>query len=388
MDRLTLFLMLTYTSNLLLLGVLGRRFIKGRPDITEVEPERWPAVTVIVPATGQDDGQDECLAALVNQDYPDYRLIFVTQDQADLATRIIEPGIKDQPRARLVHAGPTASSCQKNHNLLAGLKALDESTEVIVFCDMTRKAPREWLKNLVRPVANNQSQAASGYYFTYVRSSGVATWGRALTALVLHLLQAMPWFTQTWGGNTAIRRRTFEDLDVAGYWSRQIVDDVSLAALLLRAGIKVIYAPQADLTASLENCRLSDWIAWLVRQWIYLKFYFPITWLAAGLYVYLLAVVMSLSLIWTLAAPWGWVDPVFGWMALAFLASGGLLACLSLRPIHPRPPSWAKWLLAGLVTVYVGAWCHFLTVLTCKVHWRGITYQADWKGRVKEIIRN
>ena len=60
-----------------------------RSELAKPLPEWAPFATVICPCRGIDPGMEENFARLLGQDYPDYELIFVVDDEADPAIDLI-----------------------------------------------------------------------------------------------------------------------------------------------------------------------------------------------------------------------------------------------------------------------------------------------------------
>ena len=347
-------------------------------------PKRWPRLALIVPVAGAPPGLARRLEALVHQDYPDYQVIFATRDLEDPATRVISKLIWGKSRARLVVAGPARTCGQKNQNLLAGVRLAGEAPEILAFCDSNQEAPPDFLRKLAAPVARGEGVVTSGYHQAIPGDRGLATWGRAVSVLTLYLTKAVPWLNQPWGGATAILRETFESLGVARLWAETVVDDVSLAAKLVQARIPVCLSRGADLATPVTGETLASWESWLFRQWIYLKYYLPASWMAAGLLMYLLAGFILASLLELFLIPWGLGTPGMIIPSLAFLAAIIALA-LALRRLHPCPSPWPLWLAAFLASVGMASWVHLKTCLTQKITWRGKVYQVDWRGRVASI---
>jgi ceramide glucosyltransferase len=374
-------LMLLLFAGLLLAG--GRGLARGESGLSPDNPASWPGVALLVPVAGAAPDLAANLISLLSQDYPDYQVIFITKDLDDPATPVIAALIPEYPRSRLILSGPAVSCGQKNHNLLAGLKAAGETPEVLVFCDSTRLAAANWLKELVAPIVQGQVQVVSGYHHVRPQDQGLATWGRAITVLILYLTKPMPRLNQPWGGATAIKRQVFEDLQVARVWAHNVVDDVSLAALLQEKGLQVGLAPGASLQTSLRGETPANWCDWLTRQWLYLKFCLPGTWLALGFLFYLLAALMVWSVLLLLAAP-----PCFllgtPWPGVVFLAALTGLA-VALRTLHPQRAGLHIWLPAFFAAMGMAVWCHLRTWPCLEIHWRGISYRVGWKGRVVEI---
>ena len=374
----------------LVLMVIGGLLIAGGRGLARMEsglpldnPDPWPGVALLVPVAGAAPDLAANLISLLSQDYPDYQVIFITKEMADPATPVIAALIPEYPRSRLILSGPARSCGQKNHNLLAGLKALGEGAEILVFCDSTRLAPANWLKSMVLPLVRGEVPVVSGYHHVFPQDQGLATWGRAITVLILYLTKPIPRLNQPWGGATAIKRQVFEDLQVAGLWSRNVVDDVSLAALLQEKGLKVGLAAGASLHTPLQGETLASWSDWLTRQWLYLKFCLPGSWLAVGFSFYLLAALVLLSGVRLLAAALGFsLGPA--WPGAVFLAGLTGLAA-ALKTIHPQPVRLRTWLPAFYGAMGMAVWCHLRTWRTREIHWRGISYRVGWQGRVVGI---
>jgi uncharacterized membrane protein YhaH (DUF805 family) len=164
-----------------------------------------------------------------------------------------------------------------------------------------------------------------------------------------------------------------------------VVDDVSLAARLILARIPVCLSRGVDLPTKVFGETLASWGSWLFRQWIYLKYYLPGSWLAAGALMYLLSAFTLMSAAQLLLAPWGWGTPLSILTSLAFLGALFALA-LAMRRLHPSPSSWPLWLAAFLASLLMASWVHLKTCLTQKISWRGRAYRVDWRGRVSSVI--
>ena len=340
----------------------------------------------MVPATGSDPGMRECLTSLLDQNYPYFEIVIATQGHQDPATSLAEKLLQDRPHAQLV-VGASAHACsQKNHNLLTGLEHLNGRPEVLVFADATRSARPDWLTELVRPIALGQAKVSTGYHHIIPGDFRISTLGRVVTVLGLHLLQAFKPLTQTWGGNTAIARDTFNTLNVPNLWSQSVVDDVSLAALLRQNKIRVQYVPGAVLTTILSGLTWVDWDSWLARQWIYLKFYFPISYLAGGVFSYLASLTTLVALYSLFASAVGFASPFSPWFAGGILAYLFMLI-LMIRRVHPKPGPLLSFTVAALTAVFMASWCHLKTLTSNKVLWRGICYTVNRRGAILSIQR-
>jgi hypothetical protein len=330
-----------------------------------------------------------CLVSVLVQDYPSHEVVFVTRKHDEEAVPLIrgliqEGGARGCCPCRHVVSGDATACGQKNHNLLAGIATVSDKQSVLAFFDASHVAPSQWLKSLIGPIARNVAAVTTGYHHVLPGDCGVATLGRAVTVLVLHRLQEITLLTQPWGGNTAIKRSVFDELEVGELWATNVVDDVSLAARLKRAKIKVNPVPGADIFTPLASESFTGWSDWLTRQWLYLKFCFPGSWMLGGLMVHLLAALLLAASVRCLAALTGFASWSGTLPAVSFL----LLLCAvgeTLRIHHPNPGPRLRWLAAFVATVFMGCYCHMRCWFAREIHWRRISYRVHWGGRVEEI---
>ena len=362
------------------IGLAGMLFLGGRRmRPAKAPPAAVAPVSLIVPLSGGSPAVEAGLRSLLAQDHPDYELVLVTESETDDAVPWIRALVDAEAargcRRRLhVTAGPAVSCAQKNRNLLAGVGASDPGRPLLAFCDAGRVAAPDWLRQLTGPLAAGAGTVATGYHDIRASASTVASAGRALTVLVLGLLQHVPGLAQPWGGAMAMPRSLFAELDLAGYWAAQVVDDVALARRLREHGLRVLPVPAAQLCTPLESAAWSDWAGWLSRQLFFLRVYFPVAWCVGGIWGYSLALLLA-------AAAWRAV--VTG--SIAVLAALGLFTLLvvALRRFHPAPDPAGRWALAGWAAVFVGCGCHAWTGLVRRIGWRGITYGVARDGSVR-----
>ncbi len=171
---------------------------------------------------------------------------------------------------------------------------------------------------------------------------------------------------------------------MAQVWAENVVDDVSLAARLVRAGLPVVLATGACLDTPIEDETLAGWRDWLTRQWLYLKFCMPVTWLAAGMLVHVHLALVLLAVACLLLAPLGLTSGSLALAAALFLA--GLTGLgLALRSCHPQPGPLGKWLPAYFAAMGMASWCHVKTLFTMEMRWRGIVYRVGWRGKVASV---
>ncbi|HCR12505.1 MAG TPA: glycosyltransferase [Solidesulfovibrio sp.] len=366
------------------LYLLGRRHVRGGAG-PEPMPEARPRLGVIVPVTGDHPGMREAVASLLDQDYPDFVAVFVTATEDDPAAALVRGVAGDDPRVLRVTAGPAARCGQKNHNILAGMRAAS-TAEVFVYCDSSHVADRHFLTNLAAPVIRGDAPMTSGFHKIVPGDAATGTIGMAVTCMALHLLQPIRAITQPWGGAMAISRQAFERFGLRELWGSNIVDDFSMGPHLHRFGVAAWPVAAACLETPMAGMTLARWDDWLTRQLLYLKFCIPPGWLVSIVAVFLLSapplLALAVLVAWAFCAAGGAVAVA----ALAYLAAFcGLGLCY--RGLCPRKVGVFAWLRGYAATFAMLAWCFGRTFATNTMSWRGIAYKVGWGGVVREVLR-
>ncbi len=348
-------------------------------------PKEAPKVAIIVPVAGNTPHMKLSLQSLLNQDYPDYEIFFVTRDFEEPATFLVKEVSKGNEKTQHIVAGQTNKCAQKNQNLIAGITAVSPSVEILVFCDSTHLAPPNLISNLVKDIINGEMDMTSGYHRIIPGDSRPATLGMVWTVLSFQLLQGNPFFSQPWGGAMAITREAFEAHRVHQLWARSVVDDVSLGAFMRKTRIKFKTIPGVCLSTPLTNQTFSEWSRWMTRQILYLKFCLPWTWAVATLIMFLLAIPVILSLILVSGGLLGIFDgnlAIFGVGFLTLFTVIGLLA----RKLMAMPGPLILSMGAFYLFPFIASWCFLKTWFTRTITWKGISYRVDFGGEVLDII--
>jgi ceramide glucosyltransferase len=258
------------------LSFVRRETSRSLPDFT-------PFLSVITPCRGLDQGLRENLRALFTQNYPAYEIIFVTDSADDPSLAVIEETRRtfsdhDSPMTRICVAGKAQASGQKVHNLCAAVAEIDKDSQFLIFVDTDARPHNRWLRALVAPLADEGAGGAATGYRWFVPSRGLASQLRAVwNASIASALGARTDRNFCWGGSTAIRRSTFESLDILKEWRGALSDDFALTRALQRAMLPVHFVPGC-LTASFEDCTFKELLEFTTRQMKITRVYAPHLW--------------------------------------------------------------------------------------------------------------
>jgi len=347
-----------------------------------------PKVGVIIPVAGWRSGMDMALRSLLEQDYPRYEVVFVTAEADDPAVPRIRALMEEFSRARLVTAGRASRCGQKNHNILCGIAALGKDADVYAFCDSTHTAPCDFLRALVRPVAAGEAAFSTGYHAVDALDDQAVTLGYQITVILMRLLQAVSVFTQPWGGAMSISRPAFERYGIGELWATNVVDDCSLAGLLMARRGHMRLCPAALLRTPVAAHPREQWVAWFDRQILFLKFCTPVMWRLAGLGLLLLFVPTLCSL--TLLVFWLLLGGVSVWSALAAVAHLVFLSylALALRDFSARRAPAPAWLCAFALNYWLLGWAYARSIACRHLHWHDTDYHVGAGGRVISLDKH
>ena len=224
-------------------------------------PDFQPFVSVIAPCRGLEPGLADNLRPLLEQDYLRYEVLFVFDDADDPAAKLVSHGY-----GRTIIAGAATDSGQKVHNLRVATAQVDPESEVLVFVDTDARPAKDWLRKLVAPLADETLGASSGYRWFIPEKGGIASRLRGVwNASIASALGADTTKNFCWGGSTAIRRSTFEKLNVSDRWRGTVSDDFTITHVLKEAKLPIHFTPNC-LVASIGDCDFHELIEFTTRQ--------------------------------------------------------------------------------------------------------------------------
>jgi cellulose synthase/poly-beta-1,6-N-acetylglucosamine synthase-like glycosyltransferase len=369
-----------------------------RQEVARSLPDFAPFASVIAPCRGLEEGLRENLAALFQQDYPTYEIIFVTDRVDDPSLNVIgeimaagEGG--HHVTASVVIAGPASDSGQKVHNLRAAVSQIDKRSQVIVFVDTDARPNSRWLASLVAPLHDEKIGAATGYRWFVPVKGGLATHLRSVwNASIASALGARRDKNFCWGGSTAIRRSTFEKLEVAKRWRGSVSDDFTMTRVLQDAGRPIHFVP-ACLVASVDQCTTRELFEFTNRQLKITRVYAPHLWkpLLIGSFLFCAVFFGGLGLAITRAIL-GLNYAAALAMLVVIYALGAAKAYVRLRAVaialaDYKQEIW-KSLPAHLLLWPVSSLLYLCNAVTAafsqRIKWRGITY--DLKSPTEAVI--
>jgi glycosyl transferase family 2 len=244
-----------------------------------------PRAVVLVAIKGADDTTAQFLDRVSRQEYPDYRVVVAMESRADSALRLVEAtqrAAANRLEVDIVFAGYATQRTQKVHNLLAALGALRDGDQIVVFTDADTLLPSDWLRHLVRPVANGEVSASTGYRWPLPMDRQLPTLiGAAADLSVTTSARSRHW-NMCWGGSTAVTREALDAINLKAVWDRAASDDVTLTQAL-RAKKFTINSPLRTLVPSPVAHTWTGLFGFARRQHLMLRTYASRHWLFGGI---------------------------------------------------------------------------------------------------------
>ncbi len=358
-----------------------------------------PSAAVIIPVKGVNPGLETNLARYLEQDYPNYQLVFVVASERDPAHDWLRARLQRHEDSRsgacvaLRVAGYSDERGEKVNNLLAGLSAVAAGTEVLVFADADARPSSDWLRGLVAPLADSSVTVSTGFRW-YLPGEGFVSRLRAAWDTSIATLLGDHEHNFAWGGSMAIRAAEFARLRVAErHWARTVSDDYALTRAVREARGKIRFEPRC-LIASREESSFGDFVNWANRQIIITRVYMPHLW-RMGLAAHLLYCgVLSGGLILLALEPMRdrlIVAAILAGILLLGLAKGRIRSIVARELFPEERESLARhgasyWHLAPLVP-WVMLFNFVVAGFTRCIEWRGTRYELPSRDEVRILSR-
>ena len=368
----------------------GIRFVRHlQTELAKDYPPFAPFASVFVPLRGIDNGLKENLNAIFSQDYANFEVIFVSDDQNDPAWSIVDEARRSfagtlGPTMQTVVAGAASNCGQKVHNLSVALNHFDSRSEVFVFFDSDARPQTHSLRSLVAPLKENKIGATTGYRWFVSENGGFASHLRSVwNAAIASALGANEERNFCWGGATAISRTNFEACKVLKHWRGAASDDFAVTHALHQAGLPIKFVPQC-LTPSFESSLLRELFEFTTRQLKITRVYASHLWksVLTGSLIFVLTFFGGIALVATRAAlHLSFATPLV--LLLIIFAMGAMKSHLRLRAVSTiirDEPTDSPIATLAHVTLWPIASALYLynamaAAVSRRVTWRGITYE-------------
>ena len=353
-----------------------------KQELTKSAPNFTPFCSIIVPCRGIDADLEKNLNALFLQNYPNYEIIFVVDDEQDAAVSVVKELMNKKIQTKLIIAGKAENEGQKVHNLREAVRKISDESEIFVFVDSDARPNKDWLKDLIAPLQNNNVGCATGYRWFIAAHGGFGAQIRSVwNASIASALGEDANKNFCWGGSTAIRRTTFEKLNLREKWRGSLSDDFTLTRILQKENLPIYFVPQC-LTATVEDCSFSEFLEFSTRQMKITRVYAAHLWKASFIGSFLFTVIF-----WTGVVLLFFVSGWHFWLTLTILliifALGWAKSQIRLNAVKLVLKDYEKKLdqsflwhnIFWVITPAIYLYNNFMALLSNEIVWRGIKYK-------------
>jgi glycosyltransferase involved in cell wall biosynthesis len=371
------------------------RLVKRRRGVL-LDDGQCPEAVVVLCLRGGDPFLHRCIDALLQQDYPCYRIIFVVDHQDDPALPILREALANHANDRYeiqFLTDPLSTCSLKCSSIIQAYRSLPESVEILAQLDADTIPHLSWLRELATGLAEESVGAVTGnrWYAPEEPSRG---------AMVRHVWNAaaivqMSWYRIAWGGTLAIKMSAIREAKLDERWSEALCEDTMLTHQLSRIGKRVEFQPSL-IMVNREDCNVSSFVPWVSRQLLTASLYHR-AWPLVVIHGIASAAILLVGWAWVLALVLmkqfqqaGLVAVVMAIFQLALvllvLWIGRSVEASLWREGRCAPwhkPGFVRWIYIVTMTQWVYSWALLRCLCGKHTHWRGIRYQIAGPWRIK-----
>ncbi len=372
-------------------GIRFSRYINAR--LNEENTGFEGLVTLVVPCKGVEEGLEENLTAILEQDRDFFEVLFVVGGEDDPAVAVISKLLEKHDNARLIVAGQAQDCGQKVHNLRVAVTSAHGDSRAFVFADSDARPTKKWLVDILSPLNDPAIGCSTGYRWFVQQNGGFATHLRAAwNASIASSLGEGSSGNFCWGGSMAVRKDVFEELRIEKVWQGTVSDDFALTNAIKKSHFLIHFEPKC-LTATVGDCSIGELLEFTNRQMritrIYSKTHFVVSMIGAALFT--LTFYLGAALLF-------WLDGLWFFAAASLIAGLWLLGAsksfIRLKAIVRCMPLYRPAILGQMVPQLllwpISAFLFLINdvnaLFSNNLRWRGISYElvSDTETRIIE----
>jgi len=361
------------------IAYLSAWILAGIKSKKEINSSYKPKVCVIVPCKGIGENFNENVSAIYNQDYKNYKVLFVTDSKDDPAYKKLNEIFSKNKNVSTVVSNFNKGCSGKISALINGIKKAGD-VDVYVFADSDIKPHNKWLSILVSNLKNDDVGATTGYRWFFsnnFQSLFISCWNMAQSISIF-----LDTYNYAWGGSTAIKKKLFDKLEIEKEWKKGFSDDLILTNIVKKAGYKIKFIPKC-VSESPVDADVWKFIKWGTRQLTWIKWYYPskFMWMVFVVGVVSLKIITILGFI-LLAT--GFIIPGLLMISTIFFEIiSGAIAFLIFRNnmlySKERFGSTVSYAIIMPIVIFVVAYNNLASIFVREIRWGGRTYSKSGK---------
>ena len=375
----------------------GRMRKQKKPELLDVEEQH--STWIVISVRGADPTLADAVRSLLSQDYRDYKLCVVVDNENDPANSILQ-SITNEPRLLIRHLQSPLSTCTLKCSAIAEgvehVMSIDPDVRYFVMVDADSNPPSSMMATLTGALhADQEIGLASGnQWFEPQAPANVGSIVRSMWYAGAFFFSML--FQNPWAGAYAMRASDIRNTGLIDVWRKSAVDDGPLKHLLAEHGLGCQSLPSMVMV-NRERCTLGFVTRWMTRILTWSRIHEPAFWLTA------FQMSFASSLIVAIFSTLGWSiwsgNAAMIWSTSIAIVVSGILSVLAwttirrsvietsdsavgLKPIGV--PRFIGALLVVAVAQAVYAIACVRAIICKKLSWRGVTYLVSGKTVVLE----
>ena len=228
-----------------LYGVLRTRWcVRVLATLDSPEPDRWPRLSVIVPACNEADKIASAARSLLDEDYPEMEVVLVDDRSTDATGRIIDELAAADDRVRAIHIAELPDGwLGKVHALNTGLAVCSGRFVLLTDADVHFEAGtlRKAVALCVSEGLDHLAAMPDLWAGTRVCDAVVNSFLRQLLTLLTPAWQAQNPSSRGFlgvGAFNMVRRVAFDATDGFEWLRLEVADDMGVAMMMKRSGAR------------------------------------------------------------------------------------------------------------------------------------------------------
>jgi chlorobactene glucosyltransferase len=209
-----------------------------------VQPNDFPAVSILVPARNEEKRIAGCIQSLLEQDYPSYEVIALDDQSSDGTLAILEQITRSQPRLKVLEGTPPPEGIVGKNWACTQLADRSQG-DLLLFTDADTVFKPQSLRSMVSMMVSQQADLLTGF-----PRQCVNTWGERLLVpffswAVLCFLPSLlayrlrlPVLSSAVGQMMLFRREAYQKIGGHENLGLVIVEDLVLARRIKAAGLR------------------------------------------------------------------------------------------------------------------------------------------------------
>jgi ceramide glucosyltransferase len=352
------------------------------------DPAKWPRVSILKPVKGLDPAARAGFVSFIEQDYPDFEVIFAVEGQDDPVLPMIRELQQSYPKheIKLVDSSPRTVEMGKANNVLAAQQVA--TGEVYVSADSDLIAGKDDLRRLVRALYSEpggKPVAAAGAIPVYrdMQDFGAHLIGSYYSPFMILFYSMKEFFgvRDVFPGTYyAIKPEMLAQVGGFGRVADNIADDSTMGKFLSEAGYQSIITKVRGNVPEPHKTFLEYWAH--QHRW-HLTYRTTIPLLEYCLLPLTHPILAALVLPFVL--PFAGISAAVGWAILLAYVSFRWVGIAVLNVIYFQEPAmWrSMWFLPLTEILLLGAWIRALIQTTTS--WRGRVYRVSQGGKLVRV---